>query len=126
DPGLRVATGVAGDGHFLEESGRREMRRLISRRPDIDAVFAASDLMAIGAIRALREAGRKVPDDVAVVGFDDAPIASMTIPSLTTIRQPLDTMTSVAADLLVRRLGNGAGKPEHIVCATTFVRRTSA
>jgi DNA-binding LacI/PurR family transcriptional regulator len=50
----------------------------------------------------------------------------MTLPPLTTIRQPLDTMTSVAADLLVRRLGNGAGKPEHIVCATTFVRRASA
>ena len=124
--GLPVRKGLIGEGDFFEESGHREMARLLSRKPDIDAVFAASDLMAIGAIRALREAGRKVPGDVAVVGFDDAPIASLTLPPLTTIRQPLDTMTSVAADLLVRRVGNGASKPEHIVCATTFVRRASA
>src|SRR5262249_11849782 len=80
----------------------------------------------VGALRALREAGRRVPDDVAVVGFDDAPIASLALPPLTTIRQPIDTMTSVAADLLVSRLGNGAGEPEHIVCATTFVPRASS
>ena len=124
--GLPIRKNLVGEGDFFEESGHREMKRLLARRPDIDAVFAASDLMAIGAIRALREAGRKVPDDVAVVGFDDAPIAALTLPQLTTIRQPLDTMTTVAADLLVNRLGNGAGKPEHIVCATTFVRRASA
>src|SRR5262249_57205143 len=106
--------------------GDGEMARMRARRRGIDAVFAASDLMAVGALRALREAGRRVPDDVAVVGFDDAPIASLALPPLTTIRQPIDTMTSVAADLLVSRLGNGAGKPEHIVCATTFVRRASA
>jgi DNA-binding LacI/PurR family transcriptional regulator len=67
-----------------------------------------------------------VPDDVAVVGFDDAPIASLALPPLTTIRQPIDIMTTAAANLLVHRLGNGNSKPEHIVCATTFVRRASA
>jgi len=124
--GLPFRKGLVGEGDFFEESGYREMTKLLGRRPEIDAVFAASDLMAVGALRALREAGRRVPDDVAVIGFDDAPIAQLTLPPLTTIRQPLDAMTSAAADLLVRRLGNGAGKPEQIVCATTLVRRASA
>jgi len=123
---LPVRKGLVAEGDFFEESGHREMARLLTRHPDIDAVFAASDLMAVGALRALRETGRRVPDDVAVVGFDDAPIAQLTLPPLTTIRQPLDAMTSAAAELLVRRLGNGVGKPEHIVCPTTFVRRASA
>ena len=63
--------------------------------------------------------------DEAFARLTDWPGHARFIP-LTTIRQPLDTMTSVATDLLVRRLGNGAGKPEHIVCGTTFVRRASA
>jgi DNA-binding LacI/PurR family transcriptional regulator len=124
--GLPVRKGLVSEGDFFEESGHREMTRLLARRPDIDGVFAASDLMAMGALRALREAGRNVPDDVAVVGFDDAPIAALTLPPLTTIRQPLDEMTSAAAELLVHRLGNGKSKPERVVCPTTFVRRASA
>ena len=103
--GLPVRKGLVAEGDFFEESGHREMTRLLARRPDIDAVFAASDLMAVGALRALREAGRRVPDDVAVVGFDDAPIASLTLPPLTTIRQPLDRMTSAAAELLLQPPG---------------------
>ena len=66
---------VADFGH---DGGLRAMRELLARRPDIDAVFAASDLMAAGALQALREAGRRIPDDVAVVGFDDSPLAATT------------------------------------------------
>ena len=124
--GLPVRKGLVGEGDFFEESGHREMARLLARRPDIDAVFAASDMMAAGALQALRESGRRVPDDVAVVGFDDAPIASLTLPPLTTLRQPLDEMTRAAAELLVSRLGNGASKPEAVICPTTLVRRASA
>jgi DNA-binding LacI/PurR family transcriptional regulator len=124
--GVGVRKTLVGEGDFFEESGHREMTRLLSRRPDIDAVFAASDLMAVGALRALRDSGRRVPDDVAVVGFDDAPIASHTLPTLTTIRQPLDEMTTAAAGLLLSRIGNGSRKPEQIVCRTTLVRRGSA
>ena len=65
-------------------------------------------------------------ENMATVLQSPAPIASLALPPLTTIRQPLDTMTHAAAELLVHRLGNGSSKPEHIVCATTFVRRASA
>jgi DNA-binding LacI/PurR family transcriptional regulator len=124
--GLALRKGLVGQGDFFEESGHREMTRLLARRPDIDAVFAASDLMAVGALRALRESGRSVPDDVAVIGFDDAPIASLTLPPLTTIRQPLDQMARAAADLLIRRAEGISAKGEQIVCLTTLVRRDSA
>jgi DNA-binding LacI/PurR family transcriptional regulator len=67
--------------------GQRAMRQLLARGPRIDAVFAASDLMAIGAIHALDEAGLKVPRDVAVVGFDDIPMAQFAKPPLTTVRR---------------------------------------
>jgi DNA-binding LacI/PurR family transcriptional regulator len=124
--GVGVRKTLVAEGDFFEESGHREMTRLLSRRPDIDAVFAASDLMAVGALRALRDSGRRVPDDVAVVGFDDAPIASLTLPTLTTIHQPLEEMTAAAADLLLARIGNGSRKSQQIVCPTTLVRRASA
>jgi DNA-binding LacI/PurR family transcriptional regulator len=119
---------LCAEGDFFEESGYAAMAKLIARRPDIDGVFAASDLMAAGALQALRDAGRRVPDDVAVIGFDDAPIASLTLPTLTTIRQRLDEMAEAAADLLLRRIdnGNGRSRPEQIICPTTLVHRASA
>jgi LacI family transcriptional regulator len=80
-PSLRI------DGDFSEASGYRAMRRLIPQRPD--AVFAASDTMAVGALRALREAGIRVPQDVALMGFDGLPTSETSIPALTTIRQPV-------------------------------------
>ncbi len=125
--GLPFRKTLTAEGDFFEECGYGAMTKLITRRPDIDGVFAASDLMAAGAMRALRDVGRCVPDDVAVVGFDDAPLASLTLPTMTTIRQPLDEMADVAAELLLRRIeeGNGA-KAEQIVCATTLVERASA
>jgi DNA-binding LacI/PurR family transcriptional regulator len=76
-------------GDFTRESGFVAMGRLLAAEPDLDAVFAASDLMADGALSALRRAGRRVPDDIAVVGFDDMQIAQFTEPPLTTVRQPV-------------------------------------
>ena len=101
------------------------MQALLTREPKLDAVFAASDLMAVGALRALREAGRQVPDDVAVVGFDDAPVAGHTVPPLTTVRQPLDEMTARTAELLFRQITDERGGASSVVCATTLVRRRS-
>jgi DNA-binding LacI/PurR family transcriptional regulator len=87
-------------GDFSHVSGAHAMGWLLNRMPRLDAVFVASDLMASGAIQALHRAGRRVPDDVAVVGFDDAPLARMVAPALTTIRQPVEDLGAIAADLL--------------------------
>ncbi|GAA4443434.1 LacI family DNA-binding transcriptional regulator [Phytohabitans houttuyneae] len=83
-------------------AGAAAMRELLSESPDIDAVFAASDLLAAGALAELRRAGRRVPDDVAVGGFDDSRIARETDPPLTTIRQPLERVAADMVDVLLR------------------------
>jgi DNA-binding LacI/PurR family transcriptional regulator len=83
-------------------AGATAMRELLAASPDIDAVFAASDLLAAGALAELRRAGRRVPDDVAVGGFDDSRIARETDPPLTTIRQPLERVSRDMVDVLLR------------------------
>ena len=124
--GLEARPELVEVGDFGEESSYRGMRRLLERCPSLDAVFAASDLMASGALRALRDAGRTVPGNVAVVGFEDAPLASHTVPTLTTIRQPLDEMTRATAEILLRRIAGEVPASEHVICQTTLVRRRSA
>ena len=100
------------------------MTRLLQRAPDIDAVFAASDVMAVGAIAALRKAGRRVPDDVAVAGFDDSGLAATTDPPLTTMRQPWTEISRRMVEVLLEVIDGGAG--ESIVLPTTLVPRASA
>jgi DNA-binding LacI/PurR family transcriptional regulator len=124
--GLPVRRGLVEEGDFGEESGYRAMLRLLARNQTLDGVFAASDLMAAGALHALREARREIPGDVAVIGFDDSPIASHTLPTLTSVRQPVDEMTATTAELLLARIADDAAPLDHIVCATTLVRRRSA
>jgi DNA-binding LacI/PurR family transcriptional regulator len=114
------------EGDFTEAGGYHAMRALLAREPGVDAVFAASDLMALGAIRALREARRKVPGHVAVVGFDDAPVAELAVPPLTTVRQPLDEMARSTAEILLQQISGNGRVPRSVVCATTLVRRRSA
>jgi len=123
DPDVEPA--LVEEGDFGEESGYAAMRRLLAASPQLDAVFAASDLMAAGALRALREAGRDVPGDVAVVGFDDVPLAAHLQPSLTTVRQPLDEMSQATADLLMHRIAHPAERVKPIVCPTALVVRAS-
>ncbi|MFC3505416.1 LacI family DNA-binding transcriptional regulator [Micromonospora krabiensis] len=113
-------------GDFSEESGAACMRRLLEVCPDLDAVFVASDLMAFGALRTLREAGRRVPDDVAVVGFDDAPIARQADPPLTTVFQPVEEMGRQMARLLVARIRGDELATPHILLDTSLVERASA
>ncbi|UQU66900.1 LacI family transcriptional regulator [Couchioplanes caeruleus] len=111
-------------GDFLETGGAEAMRALLSARPDLDAVVAANDNMAAGALRVLRDAGRTVPDDVAVVGFDDAPIAVQTAPRLTTIHQPVQALGREAARMLTELLDGG--QPDSFTLPTKMVVRESA
>ncbi|MBL8300661.1 MAG: LacI family DNA-binding transcriptional regulator [Rhodanobacteraceae bacterium] len=103
--------------------GYTAMRELLARDARIDAVFAASDLLAIGALRALAEAGRRVPDDVAVIGFDDIPMARLTTPPLTTVLQD----TKRAGELLVSTLLaqiRGETAASCMLPATLVIRRS--
>lgn len=101
DPELQVD---AADS--TETVGQRAMRQLLARGPRLDAVFAASDLMAIGAMRALEEAGLKVPRDVAVVGFDDIPVAGLTNPPLTTVAQDTKRAGELLVETLIHQIRN--------------------
>jgi DNA-binding LacI/PurR family transcriptional regulator len=95
-------------GDFTRESGSAAMRQLLRDDPNIDAVFAASDLMALGALQTLRSAGRRIPEDVAVIGFDDAPAAAYSEPALSTVRQPIEAMGRELARMILRL---SAGQP---------------
>ncbi|WP_249227797.1 LacI family DNA-binding transcriptional regulator [Kutzneria sp. CA-103260] len=113
-------------GDFGQASGEHATARLLDRRPDVDAIFTASDLMAVGVLRALRRAGRRVPDDVAVVGFDDLPIGRRTDPPLTTVRQPIEEMGArMTRDLLGLIVGGRTGR-RGVVLDTELVLRASA
>jgi LacI family transcriptional regulator len=115
---------VPGDFHFA--GGRESTATLLASGIPFTALFAANDLMAAGAIRELNAHGLSVPDDVSVVGFDDAPIAEMISPSLTTVRQPLQEMADVAVSLLLERVSkNDAKKRIRRVLPTSLVVRES-
>ncbi|MBY8871246.1 LacI family transcriptional regulator [Micromonospora sp. PLK6-60] len=124
--GLPVDPDLIAYGDFSEGSGTACMRRLLELRPDLDAVFAASDLMAFGALRTLRELGRRVPEDVAVVGFDDAAIAPQADPPLTTVFQPVEEMGRQMARLLMARIRGEDIPTPHILLDTKLIHRTSA
>jgi DNA-binding LacI/PurR family transcriptional regulator len=115
---------VVADGDFTTASGAAAMRRLLADDPELDAVFVASDLMADGALQTLRRAGRRVPDDVAVVGFDDIDLAAYTDPPLTTIRQPIVEIGRWLARQLLRRVAGQEIEPV-VTLPTELVVRES-
>lgn len=90
-------------GEFTQQSGLEAMQRLLTDAPDIDGVFAASDLMALGAMQALHQAGRRIPEDVALVGFDDIQVAASAFPPLTTVRQQTVLQGRAMVRLLMAR-----------------------
>jgi DNA-binding LacI/PurR family transcriptional regulator len=121
-----LGDGPVAIGDFSEESGAAAMRSLLDRHPDLDAVFAASDMMAAGAMRVLREHGLRVPQDVAVVGFDDSMIARHTEPPLTSVHQPIEEMGQEMVRLLLARVaGEEPGRCD-VVLDTRLVLRGSA
>jgi LacI family transcriptional regulator len=111
------------EGDFTEEGGYLATQRLLSHQPD--AIFAASDVMALGALRALREAGRRVPEEVALVGFDDLPFAARTEPPLTTVRQSVQRTGQVAAETLIEMIEERTTQPRRIILPTELMLRAS-
>lgn len=110
-------------GDFSRESGYDAMQQLLPHHPD--AVFIQSDTMALGALRALREAGLTVPEDIAIVGFDDLPPATMAEPPLTTVRQPILETGMQVVELLLDILRNGATTPTSRILPVELVIRES-
>jgi LacI family transcriptional regulator len=123
DRGQPVDEALIVSGDFTQAGGYEAMQRLLPSRPD--AVFVASDTMAMGALQAIRRAGLIVPDDIAVVGFDDLPQATMVDPPLTTVRQPIQRMGVLAAEMLIDGLQHEAEPPRRIVMPTELVVRGS-
>ncbi|MCM2411493.1 LacI family DNA-binding transcriptional regulator [Streptomyces sp. RKAG290] len=113
-------------GDFTEASGRLAVEELLASGAEFDSVFAHNDITAAGVLRALRAAGRTVPGDIAVVGFDDIPMAEHTEPPLTTVRQPTRQMGETAARMLLSHLGGTAVPDAPVVLPTELVVRHSA
>ena len=123
EQGWGVDETLIAEGDFTEKSGYTAMKHLLTVKPD--AVFAASDTMAIGAIRAVQEAGLRVPQDVAFIGFDDLPVASQSEFNLTTIRQPIVQFGAKAVDTLIDLIENGIKPTRRIIMDTELVIRES-
>lgn len=121
--GIPVHDALIAEGDFTEEGARVAMQRLLPQRPT--AVFAASDTMAVGAMKAIREAGLRIPDDIAIVGFDDLPIASAVDPPLTTVRQPIERMGAMAAEMLIGLVEGTITGPQHVILPTQLIVRAS-
>jgi len=125
DAGRPAADSLIGHGRFSIASGQAAMADLLAADPDIDAVFAASDLTAIGVMRAIEAAGRRVRDDIAVVGFDDIGDAELAHPALTTVRQPIAEMGRTMATRLLQRIA-GEQPPLQTVLPVELIRRQTA
>ncbi|MER5398936.1 LacI family DNA-binding transcriptional regulator [Streptomyces sp. NPDC002599] len=123
EAGVEADDRLIASGDYSRASGEAGAEQLLDRAPDVDAVFVASDLMAQGVLTALRKAGRRVPEDVAVGGFDDSPAATAATPALTTIRQPWDRISSEMVRVLLAQIGGE--DPAAVILPTELVRRES-
>ena len=111
-------------GAYTFETGFLAMKRLLEKAPDITAVFAISDVMAIGAAKAIKEAGKRIPEDISLIGFDDIDYAEYFSPALTTVHQPVEEIASSTADIMVEILDDGLAH-KHIVYPTALILRES-
>ncbi|SDI97899.1 transcriptional regulator, LacI family [Lentzea albidocapillata subsp. violacea] len=111
---------------FTPDSGALAMEALLRRAPDLDAVFVAADIMALGALRVLQERGYRIPDDVAVVGFDDSVLAATAVPPLTTVRQDVEGFGRAMTWRLLAELAGEDKLPQSMLLPTSLVRRASA
>jgi DNA-binding LacI/PurR family transcriptional regulator len=111
-------------GDWSARSGY-ELGVTLAANDDLTAVFVANDHMAIGVLRAMQEAGRRVPEDVSVVGFDDIPESPFLMPPLTTVRQDFDELGARALQLMLQMINDGGGKPTHPRLPPRLVIRAS-
>jgi DNA-binding LacI/PurR family transcriptional regulator len=123
--GRPMPDSLVAHGNFTIASGQLAMAQLLAAEPELDAVFAASDLTAIGAMRAITAAGRRVYADVAVIGFDDIGDAQLAHPALTTVRQPINEMGRTMATRLLQRIA-GDEVQRQTVLPVELVRRETA
>lgn len=112
-------------GDFTVKGGYQGMKELFQRHPDIDGVFASNDLMAIGALKAAYEWGRKVPDDLAIVGFDGIDMTELTVPRITTVQQPIYRMGELAMEELFRIMQDPKTEARKIELDVKLVERES-
>ena len=108
DNGLAFDPRLYGLSNYNFESAYNTMNGLLARRAQFTAVFAMSDVIAIGVIRALASAGYKVPDDVSVIGFDGIPMSRFCVPALASMVQPTEEMATRCVELLIRQIEHGA------------------
>lgn len=122
--------GLAADavehGDFTTPGGAAAAERLLGRFPDLDGLFVANDLMAVGALQVLKAAGKAVPGDVALVGYDNSAVASVTEPPLTTVVNPVTQMASSAGTLLVQRIRTAGPVGPPIIFAPELILRSSS
>lgn len=114
-------------GYSTERIGYEGMKRLLSLPNRPTAIFARNDFTAIGAMTAIKEAGLRIPEDIAIVGFDDIPLSVHTSPSLTTVRQPMRLQGQLAAEMLLERIGSDELGPrrEHILNCELIIRNST-
>ena len=124
--GLEVDGSYEQAGDFGQESGAVAMQALLARHPDLDAVFCASDVMAAGALGVLRQQGRRIPKDIAIVGFDDSSLATSMVPPLSSVRQPIEEMGREMAGLLLSTIDMGGSGGKRVILATELVVRASS
>jgi LacI family transcriptional regulator len=122
---LPIEPALLAEGHFTQAGGYEAMMRLLHLPQRPTAVFVASDTMALGALTAIREAGLVVPDDIALVSFDDLPHSSFTEPPLTTVRQPIAEMGATAVTLLTDRIKQPGHPAVQVRLHTSLIVRAS-
>lgn len=109
---------------FTFEDGYRAAKVLLERNPDCTALFAMSDVMALGAIRALADAGKRVPEDISIIGFDGLQIGEYTLPRLSTVAQPVEKLAEQSVHLLLQSIENGADARHEVVPVRLLLRES--
>ncbi len=120
---LPVQPELITEADFTEQGGYEAMTRLLPAQPE--AVFVASDTMALGAMRSVQEAGLRVPEDISIAGYDDMPFAASSTPPLTTVRQPIQQCGEIAAQTLIDMIDHPSANHHHMILPTELVLRSS-